>query len=119
MLKIKKNFREQIKFIFEKFPNIQNKTAGDVIKIYTNDFEEHRSLINFLETDKEFEFYVINRKLDKPIKAVIKGLPSSSKIEDIINDLAEEGYVIESSTQLISKKKSPPLFSSNSPEKRE
>ncbi|GFT87408.1 hypothetical protein TNCV_2503821 [Trichonephila clavipes] len=52
MLKIKKNFREQIKFIFEKFPNIRNRTAGDVIKIYTNDFEEYQTLIHTLEADK-------------------------------------------------------------------
>ncbi|GFW12683.1 uncharacterized protein TNCV_3883931 [Trichonephila clavipes] len=94
MFKIKKNFREQIKFIYKNFPNIRNRTAGDGIKIFTNNFEEYLTLIHTLETDKEFEFYVINRKLDKPIKALIKGLPSSSKIEDIKNDLVEEGYFI-------------------------
>ncbi|GFT39570.1 hypothetical protein TNCV_1862031 [Trichonephila clavipes] len=101
--------REQIKFLYEKFPNIRNKTSGDVIKIYTNDFEEYRSLIQAMVADKEFELYVINPKLDKPIKVVIKGLPISSKIEDIKNDLEEEGYVIESCTQLISKRTTNPL----------
>ncbi|GFV08301.1 hypothetical protein TNCV_327351 [Trichonephila clavipes] len=64
MLKVKDNLREQINCISEKFPNIR-------------------------KSDKEFEFYVIDRKKIKPIKAVIKGLPSSSKINDITNDLAE------------------------------
>ncbi|GFU82904.1 nucleic-acid-binding protein from transposon X-element, partial [Trichonephila clavipes] len=100
---------EKIKFLYEKFPNIRNKTSGDVIKIYTNDFEEYRSLIQAMVADKEFELYVINPKLDKPIKVVIKGLPISSKIEDIKNDLEEEGYVIESCTQLISKRTTNPL----------
>ncbi|GFX75501.1 hypothetical protein TNCV_522231 [Trichonephila clavipes] len=80
--------------------------------MFTNDHEEYRTLVHFLESDKDFELYVINRKIVKPIKAVIKDLPSSSKIEDITNDLADEGYVIESCTQLISRrtKKALPYF---------
>ncbi|GFU64607.1 nucleic-acid-binding protein from transposon X-element [Trichonephila clavipes] len=112
MLKIKKNFREQMKLITNKFPKIRNRTVGDVVKMFTNDHDEYRSLIQYLKTDIEFEFYVIDNKKEKPIKAVIKGLPSSSKIEDITSDLADEGYQIESCTQLISKrtKKSLPFF---------
>ncbi|GFT57502.1 hypothetical protein TNCV_971271 [Trichonephila clavipes] len=53
--------------------------------------QQCRTLIQFLKTDIEFEFYVIDNKKEKPIKAVIKGLPSSSKIPDITNDLADEG----------------------------
>ncbi|GFW56825.1 nucleic-acid-binding protein from transposon X-element [Trichonephila clavipes] len=112
MLKIKKNFREQIKRINEKFPNIRNRTVNDVVKMFTNDHEEYRNLIYFLESDKDFELYIIKRNIDKPIKAVIKGLPSSSKIEDITKDLADEGIIIDSCTQLISKrtKKELPYF---------
>ncbi|GFV42843.1 hypothetical protein TNCV_3580931 [Trichonephila clavipes] len=57
-----------------------------------------------IESDKEFEFYVIKRQNVKPIKAVIKGLPSSSKIANITNDLAEIGFKIDSCTQLTSKR---------------
>ncbi|GFV25568.1 uncharacterized protein TNCV_1594211, partial [Trichonephila clavipes] len=112
MLKIKKNFREQIKCISEKFPKIRNRIANDVVKMFTNDPKEYRTLIHFLESDKDFEFYVINSKIVKPIKAVIKDLPSSSKIDDISNNLADVGFQIESCTQLISKrtKKPPPYF---------
>ncbi|GFX05629.1 hypothetical protein TNCV_3435331 [Trichonephila clavipes] len=62
MLKIKDNFREQIKGISEKFPNLRNRIANDVVKMFSNDHEEYRSLIHFLESDKEFEFYVIKRQ---------------------------------------------------------
>ncbi|GFU68397.1 nucleic-acid-binding protein from transposon X-element [Trichonephila clavipes] len=112
MLKIKNNFREQIKCITEKFPNVRNRTVNDVIKMFTNDYEEYRNLIHFLESDKDIEFYIIKRNIDKPIKAVIKGLPSSSKIVDITKDLADEGFIIDSCTQLISKrtKKELPYF---------
>ncbi|GFT45794.1 nucleic-acid-binding protein from transposon X-element [Trichonephila clavipes] len=82
--------------------------------MFTNDHEEYRSLSHFLESDKEFEFYIIKKKrnINKPIKAIIKGLPSSSKLADITNDLAEIGFKIDSCTQLTSKRteKSLPYF---------
>ncbi|GFS73921.1 transposable element Tcb1 transposase [Trichonephila clavipes] len=112
MLKVKDNLREQSNCISKKFPNIRNRLAKDVVKMHTNDPEEYRALLHFLKSNKEFEFYVIDRKKIKPIKAVIKGLPSSSKINGITNDLAEVGFQIESCTQLTSKrtKKSLPYF---------
>ncbi|GFX21417.1 hypothetical protein TNCV_1398311 [Trichonephila clavipes] len=102
-----------MKLITNKFPNLRNRTVGDVEKMFSNDHEERRSLIQYLKTDIEFKFYVIDYKKEKPIKAVIKGLPSSSKTEDITSDLADEGFKIESCTQLTSKrtKKSPSPFS--------
>ncbi|GFV21362.1 uncharacterized protein TNCV_2371191 [Trichonephila clavipes] len=90
MLKIQLNFREQIKFLYDKLPHIRNKSPGDLIKIYAKEFEEYRSLIHAMAEDKKFEQYFINRKLDKPIKVVIKGLPISSKIEGIKNNLKKK-----------------------------
>ncbi|GFU07402.1 uncharacterized protein TNCV_2203571 [Trichonephila clavipes] len=74
MLKIKDNFREQIKCISEKFPNLRNRIVNDVVKMFSTDHEEYRKLKHFLETDKDFEFYILKRQKDKPIKVVIKGL---------------------------------------------
>ncbi|GFW54057.1 nucleic-acid-binding protein from transposon X-element [Trichonephila clavipes] len=112
MLKIKNNFREQIKCISEKFPNLRNRIVNDVVKMFSTDHEEYRKLKHFLETDKDFEFYILKRQKDKPIKAVIKGLPNSALITDITNDLKLIGFNIDSCTQLISKrtKKSLPYF---------
>ncbi|GFY33782.1 uncharacterized protein TNCV_4594941 [Trichonephila clavipes] len=104
MLKIKDNFREQIKCISEKFPNLRNRIVNDVVKMFSTDHEEYRKLKHFLETDKDFEFYILKRQKDKPIKAVIKGLPNSALITDITNDLKLIGFNIDSCTQLISKK---------------
>ncbi|GFW58624.1 hypothetical protein TNCV_1579561 [Trichonephila clavipes] len=61
MLKINDSFREQIKRISEKFPNLRNRIINDVVKMFTNDHEEYRFLIHFLESDKEFEFYIIKK----------------------------------------------------------
>ncbi|GFT59502.1 nucleic-acid-binding protein from transposon X-element [Trichonephila clavipes] len=112
MLKIKKNFREQIKCISEKFPNLRNRIVNDVVKMFSTDHEEYRNLKHFLEMDKDFEFYILKRQKEKPIKAVIKGLPNSSLINDITNDLKLIGFIIDSCTQLISNrtKKSLPYF---------
>ncbi|GFV59386.1 hypothetical protein TNCV_4633621 [Trichonephila clavipes] len=87
--------------------------------MFSNDHEEYRTLIHFLESDKKFEFYVIKRQNVKPIKGVNKDLPSSSKIADITNGIAEIGFKIDSCTQLTSKrtKKIPPILSRNSPKK--
>ncbi|GFW94077.1 nucleic-acid-binding protein from transposon X-element [Trichonephila clavipes] len=109
MLKIKDNFRDQMKLIINKFPNLRNRIVSDVVKMFSNDHEERRSLIQFLKTDIDFEFYVIDVKKDKPIKAVIKGLPNSSKTDDITSDLADVGFKIESCTQLTSKRTKKPL----------
>ncbi|GFV20848.1 uncharacterized protein TNCV_552841 [Trichonephila clavipes] len=69
--------------------------------MFSTNHEEYRNLIHFLESDKEFEFYILKRQKDKPIKAVIKGLPNSSKINDITNDLKVkvEGYLVRGITQ--------------------
>ncbi|GFW74324.1 hypothetical protein TNCV_3438771 [Trichonephila clavipes] len=73
MLKINDNFREQIKHISEKFPSLRNRITNDVVKMFTNDHEEYRSLIHFLESDKEFEFYIIkNVILINPLKLLLK-----------------------------------------------
>ncbi|GFU19749.1 nucleic-acid-binding protein from transposon X-element [Trichonephila clavipes] len=112
MLKIKENFREQIKCISDNFPNLRNRIVNDVVKMFSNDHEEYRKLKHFLEANNDFEFYILKRQKEKPIKAVIKGLPNSSNITDITKDLKDIGFKIDSCTQLISKrtKKSLPYF---------
>ncbi|GFU18435.1 uncharacterized protein TNCV_1981111 [Trichonephila clavipes] len=103
-LKIKKNIRDQLKSIYQKFPDITNKSSGEFIKLITNDIEEYHALTNFLEEDKDFEFFPLKPKPIKPIKIVIKGLPIFTKTHEIQSDLEEEGFTIENVSQLISKK---------------
>ncbi|GFV86544.1 uncharacterized protein TNCV_2157351 [Trichonephila clavipes] len=93
-LKITKNFRNQIKSIYQKFPETTNKTSGKFIKLFSKDVEEKHNLTKFLESDKDFEFFCIKPKLDKPIKVVIKGLPIYTKTQEILSDLEEEGFLL-------------------------
>ncbi|GFX04027.1 uncharacterized protein TNCV_4679301 [Trichonephila clavipes] len=110
-LKIKKNIRDQLKSIYQKFPDITNKSS-EFIKLITNDIEEYHALKNFLEEDKDFEFFSLKPKPIKPIKIVVKGLPIFTKTHEIQSDLEEEGFTIENVSQLISKKTktAPPFF---------
>ncbi|GFT35161.1 uncharacterized protein TNCV_352861 [Trichonephila clavipes] len=95
---------EQLKKINESFPNISIKTAGDYIKLFPKTEEEKGNFAYFLELDKNYQFYVTQPKVNKPLKVVLKGLPRVSLPEDIQIDLEALGYTIISCSQLISKR---------------
>ncbi|GFT71457.1 hypothetical protein TNCV_2478511 [Trichonephila clavipes] len=103
-LKTDKNYRDQLKKISENFPNISIKTAGDYIKLFPKTEEEKGNLTKFLELDKNYQFYVTQAKLNKPLKVVLKGLPRVTLPEDIQIDLEALVYTIISCSQLISKR---------------
>ncbi|GFU60634.1 hypothetical protein TNCV_2753951 [Trichonephila clavipes] len=93
-LKVNKNYREQIKMINETFPDIQIKSAGEYFKLFPNNDDESRSLTHFLESDNQYEFYIIPPKENKPLKVVIKGLPRVTLPEEITLDLEELGFTV-------------------------
>ncbi|GFS68111.1 uncharacterized protein TNCV_1363181 [Trichonephila clavipes] len=103
-LKTDKNYRDQLKKISENFPNISIKTAGDYIKLFPKTEEEKGNLANFLELDKNYQFYVTQPKSNKPLKVVLKDIPRVTLPEDIQIDLEALGYTIISCSQLISKR---------------
>ncbi|GFS90584.1 uncharacterized protein TNCV_4097791 [Trichonephila clavipes] len=88
----------------EKYPDITSKTSGKYLKLSLNSHEDQRDLVNFMDEDKKFQFYVITPKDKKPIKIVIKGLPGCTKPDEFINDLEHQGYSDCSCNQLISKR---------------
>ncbi|GFT19724.1 uncharacterized protein TNCV_1594431 [Trichonephila clavipes] len=89
---------------FVPSPYITNKSSGEFIKLIANDIEEYHAFTNFLEEDKDFEFFSLKPKPIKPIKIVIEELPIFTKTHEIQSDLEEEGFTIENVSQLISKK---------------
>ncbi|GFS81895.1 nucleic-acid-binding protein from transposon X-element [Trichonephila clavipes] len=108
-LKIKDNYREQLDLLIEKFPELKFKTSGKYIKLNLDSPEAQKDLVDFMDLDKAYQFYVIPPKDKKPIKIVIKGLPGCTKTEDIINDLEHQGYNECNCNQLISKRTKLPL----------
>ncbi|GFU70794.1 nucleic-acid-binding protein from transposon X-element [Trichonephila clavipes] len=80
------------------------KQQGDYIQLFRKTEEEKGNLTKFLELDKNYQFYVTQAKLNKPLKVVLKGLPRVTLPEDIQIDLEALGYTIISCSQLISKR---------------
>ncbi|GFT60693.1 uncharacterized protein TNCV_3584101 [Trichonephila clavipes] len=118
-LKIKDNYRDQLNKIMQKFPNVKSKSSGKHIKLNTDCYVEHKELIDFMDEDRDIEFYVIKPKESKPIKVVVKGLPGCTKPNEIVSDLEDQGYTVTSANQLISKrtKLGTPLFPYNNAQK--
>ncbi|GFX53571.1 hypothetical protein TNCV_2326861 [Trichonephila clavipes] len=105
LLKLKLNNREQLKVPNENYPDLTSKTLGDFLRLFTNTDEEYRSVMHFLEENKDFDFYVIPPKEVKAIKVVIKVFSSYTKFSDIQSDLEDLGYSVTSCNQSISKNK--------------
>ncbi|GFV82535.1 uncharacterized protein TNCV_3983251 [Trichonephila clavipes] len=108
-LKVNNNYRKQLDQLKVKFPEITSKTSGKYLKLNLDSHEEQKELVNFMDKDKDYQFYVLPPKDKKPIKVVIKGLPGCTKPDEIINDLEHQGYSDCSCNQLISKRTKLPL----------
>ncbi|GFV37955.1 nucleic-acid-binding protein from transposon X-element [Trichonephila clavipes] len=108
-LKTKNNYREQINKLMKKFTNLKSKSSGKYIKLNIDSHDDRRDLINVMDDDKDIEFYVVQPKENKPIKIVIKDLPGCTQPNEIISDLEDQGYTVNSCNQLISKRIKLPL----------
>ncbi|GFU80987.1 nucleic-acid-binding protein from transposon X-element [Trichonephila clavipes] len=89
-----------------------NKTANDGGGFVSpKSPDEHRIVTDYFKEISE-EFYVIDPPDSRPLKVVIKGLPISTEIDEIQEDLTSQGFSIEKVAQLTrSKTKSPlPIF---------
>ncbi|GFU10339.1 transposable element Tcb1 transposase [Trichonephila clavipes] len=85
--------------------------AREVVQIFCKPPDEHRIVTDYLKEISE-EFYVIDPPDSRPLKVVIKGLPISTEIDEIQEDLTSQGFSVEKVAQLTrSKTKSPlPIF---------
>ncbi|GFV28738.1 nucleic-acid-binding protein from transposon X-element [Trichonephila clavipes] len=112
MFKHKKaNYRQIVKNLNKDFPDCEVKLAGKYFKIFCKSSDEHRIVTEYLK-EKSEEFYVIDPPNSRPLKIVIKGLPISTEIDEIQEDLTSQGFSVEKVAQLTrSKTKSPlPIF---------
>ena len=94
-------------------PGIKNSNAGRFMKLEFVSADHFRSIQNYLiQVNIQFRTYSLED--DKPIKAVIRGLPFKANTEDIKNALLEEGFIEVNVTQMyrgpVSNKNSMPLF---------
>ncbi|GFT18852.1 uncharacterized protein TNCV_1671901 [Trichonephila clavipes] len=100
MFKHKKtNYKSIVKNLNKDFPDCDVKLAGKYLKIFCKSSDEHRIVTEYLKEISE-EFYVIDPPDSRPLKIVIKGLPISTEIGEIQEDLTSQGFSVEKVAQL-------------------
>ncbi|GFT12444.1 hypothetical protein TNCV_4336141 [Trichonephila clavipes] len=99
MLEIEKNILsatpETTRKLEEELKNLDAKIK--TLEVETED--HHRKIPTYL-TQQKMEYYVTKPPANRPLKLVIKGLPTDVDPEDIKNDLISKGIKIEKVTQL-------------------
>ncbi|GFU22889.1 nucleic-acid-binding protein from transposon X-element [Trichonephila clavipes] len=80
-------------------PSFQSQMSGRFLKVTVGDELEYRSLSHWLEqTGVEFKSFML--KQDRPIKVVIRGLPSNTEPEDIKTEIEAEGFKVAKISQM-------------------
>ncbi|GFX20614.1 nucleic-acid-binding protein from transposon X-element [Trichonephila clavipes] len=102
---------EHLKALTNTIPTLRSKKSGEYIELYTNTYEEYRSLNHILE-QLNYQYVVIKPKGQRPIKIVIKGQPKDTNTDDIKNNFIELVFTIDKVTQLIGRitKQTLPVF---------
>ncbi|GFQ71493.1 RNA-directed DNA polymerase from mobile element jockey [Trichonephila clavata] len=78
-------------------PSFQSQMAGRFLKVTVADADQYRALNSFL-TEAGVEFKSFNLKEDRPVKVVIRGLPSNTEPEDIQAEIEAEGFKVKVTT---------------------
>ncbi|GFT94168.1 zinc finger protein [Trichonephila clavipes] len=91
-------------------PSFQSQMSGRFLKVTVGDELEYRNLSHWLEqSGVEFKSFML--KQDRPIKVVIRGLPSNTEPEDIKNEIEAEGFKVAKISQMKNyRSKAPCLF---------
>ncbi|GFX37331.1 nucleic-acid-binding protein from transposon X-element [Trichonephila clavipes] len=115
-LNLENNYMEQLKTLNEIIPTLRSKKTGTLIKLYTNNSHDYELLQNSVEKLK-YQFFTIKPKHERPIKVVVKGLPTNTETRDIHENLIELGFTVDKATQLVGKitKQPLPVFLINLP----
>ncbi|GFS85281.1 nucleic-acid-binding protein from transposon X-element [Trichonephila clavipes] len=108
MLRYKTNYNMILKGLNKLYPNSTNKLTGQYITILASTTDEHRDITALLKSKGE-EFYSVPPLADRSLKVVIKGLPKSTPMEEIKNDLLEQGVPVMKVSQLTQRKSKFPL----------
>ncbi|GFT80826.1 uncharacterized protein TNCV_2714611 [Trichonephila clavipes] len=97
MMKIGKNYNLILQEIYRSYPNTVNKNTGNYIRIQPATAEDQEKIKTLLIV-KKADHYITEHPT--VIKAVIKGLPSSTYVTDIETELKAKGFEVEKIAQL-------------------
>ncbi|GFU73699.1 RNA-directed DNA polymerase from mobile element jockey [Trichonephila clavipes] len=80
-------------------PSFQSQMSGRSLKVNVGDEVEHRDLSRWLEqSGVEFKSFML--KQDRPVKVVIRGLPSNTETEGIKTEIEAEGFKVAKISQM-------------------
>ncbi|GIX93593.1 hypothetical protein CEXT_366731, partial [Caerostris extrusa] len=95
MVKYANNLKVKIAEISLKFKDdIRIKIAGEHLKIFPKDIDNHRAITRYLNESK-LEYFVITPKSQRPLKAVLKGIPLDYTVEEIEEGLRDAGLKVD------------------------
>ncbi|GFX61871.1 putative RNA-directed DNA polymerase from transposon X-element [Trichonephila clavipes] len=78
--------------VTRRYPKSRSKLSGEYLKILASTVDEHREITAFFK-EKGEQFFAIDPIEVRPQKVVIKGLPTSTDVDDIRKkDLTERGF---------------------------
>ncbi|GFV94225.1 zinc finger protein [Trichonephila clavipes] len=80
-------------------PSFQSQMSGRFLKVTVADDVDYRALSKWLESSGvEFKSFML--KQDRPVKVVIRGLPSNTEPEDIKTEIEAEGFNVLKISQM-------------------
>ncbi|GFT24803.1 nucleic-acid-binding protein from transposon X-element [Trichonephila clavipes] len=80
-------------------PSFQSQMSGRFLKVTVADDVDYRALSKWLESSGiEFKSFML--KQDRPVKVVIRGLPSNTEPEDIKSEIEAEGFKVLKISQM-------------------
>ncbi|GFT36666.1 nucleic-acid-binding protein from transposon X-element [Trichonephila clavipes] len=103
-LKYDANYNLIMQEINRKYPKTSSKLSGEYLRIFATSIEERNEIIEFLKGKGEQFFFALHPQDVKIQKIVIKGLPISADIDDIKQDLSEQGFLVSKVAQLTKNK---------------
>ncbi|GFS88785.1 nucleic-acid-binding protein from transposon X-element [Trichonephila clavipes] len=95
----KGDWRQLVALAKLKAPSFQSQMSGRFLKVTVSDEVEYRDHSRWLETTGvEFKSFML--KQDRPVKVVIRGLPSNTEPEDIKAEIEAEGFKVAKISQM-------------------
>ncbi|GFV51571.1 nucleic-acid-binding protein from transposon X-element [Trichonephila clavipes] len=95
----KGDWRQLVALAKLKAPSFQSQMSGRFLKVTVSDEVEYRDLSRWLETTGvEFKSFML--KQDRPVKVVVRGLPSNTEPEDIKAEIEAEGFKVAKISQM-------------------
>ncbi|GIY28270.1 RNA-directed DNA polymerase from mobile element jockey [Caerostris darwini] len=80
-------------------PLLECRYTGRFMRLQTNCDDDFRKLTKFMD-DRGLDYKSYSLREERPIKVVIRGLPASTNISNILKELAEEGFELTKITRL-------------------